>query len=185
MENVSMKLYNGNTIEYVRIPSGTCFHAETPAAVRLILENARLRGERLRLFYGDVETGRDWLEELDTMGTIGRSTGRIQVPLLIRNRRSSGGPAILDHCIVKIMRGRDVLYQAANYHQGELRFQERPLFGLPADRREYRWAVMRDDGPAGPGPRGGGVFARFKSEKQAIMFIEFLQGRRHNHGGGR
>lgn len=166
MENVIMTTSGGHVIKYQRIPSGTCFHASTPAGVRLVLENARLRGERLRIFYGDQETGRDWLEELDTMGTVGRSTGTIKVPLLIRNARSSGGPAILDHCIVKITRNHKVLYQHPLYHTGDLQ-----VIHFAAD--IYPWKVARL----------GTIVAGFEDEGKARRYKAFIAGNRNSYAG--
>ena len=57
---------------------------------------------RIRVWYGDPETGRAWLEENDVTGYIGRSTGRIKIPLLVHNSGSYGGGALLASCIVKI-----------------------------------------------------------------------------------
>lgn len=37
----------------------------TDVKVARILEQSRLTGQRIRIFYGDVETGRDWLDEYD------------------------------------------------------------------------------------------------------------------------
>lgn len=166
MERVTQKLSNGNVIEYMRLESGTCYHAKTPAKVAYILERARDEGHRLRLFYGDAETGRDWLEECDTMGTIGRSTGTIKVPLLIRNARSSGGPAILDHCIVKITRNHEVLYEHPKYHTGELQ-----VIYFAAD--AYPWKVARL----------GNIVAGFTDEGKARRFKSFLQGNRNSWAG--
>jgi hypothetical protein len=168
MEKVSVKYNSGKTIIYDRIPSGTCFHEETPGEVRYILERARDEGHRLRLFYGDTETGRDWLEELDIMGTIGRSTGTIKIPILIRNRRSTGGPAILDHCIVKITRQHRVLYQHPKYNHGELAVQKDKRAG-----RMYPWDVTRDNI----------VVASFDSEGKARRFKSFIQGNRNSYAG--
>lgn len=67
--------------------------------------------------FGDVETGRSWDEEFNTTGYVGRSTGRVKIPLLIYNRRSYGGPA-LSGAIVRVLtaKGKHVLYQHPNYH---------------------------------------------------------------------
>ncbi len=74
----------------------------TPDEVVAILENARQTWTRLHVSLGDSESGRDWIEENMVHGVIGRSTGSIKIPLLIHNRRSLGGPGLLDHCIVRI-----------------------------------------------------------------------------------
>lgn len=116
---------NGNTIRYRRF-NGVYFHADTPTAVVQALDTARQARTRIRLSYGDAETGRDWLEEHDVEGTIGNSLGPLKVPLLIANRRSSGGPALLDHCIVKIKATRSgrVLYKHPKYHTGTIAIRE-------------------------------------------------------------
>jgi hypothetical protein len=77
------------------------YHHHTPKCVIDILEAARRDGTyRLRLYLGDPSSGELWgdVEE----GYIGRSTGRVKIPLLLPNSRSLGGCAILDRNIVKI-----------------------------------------------------------------------------------
>jgi len=100
---------------------GTWFSYDTPTKVRTILEQYRKDGGRLKLFYGDRTTGRDWLEENDILGKIGRSTGSMQIPLLIAEGEY-GGPGILDNCIVRIVNAdtREELYRQKNYHLPEM-----------------------------------------------------------------
>ena len=100
-----------------KVMNGTAFHTETPDEVCAILNSLLHTGHRVKIYLGDPETGRDWHEEYDTIGTIGRSTGTYKVPLLIHSIRSMGGGAILDHCIVKIksMATKRVLYQNPKY----------------------------------------------------------------------
>lgn len=101
-----------------KVINGTSYHAETSQTVIDWLEYARMNDKRIRIYYGDVETGRCWNEEHDIFGYVGRSTGTNKIPLLIANKRSYGG-GILDHCIVKIKesKGDRVLFQAANFQQ--------------------------------------------------------------------
>jgi hypothetical protein len=80
---------------------GTWFTPGTPPEVQRILEDARRTGDRLKLTLGDRETGRDWGGRPE-VGGIGRSGGILKTPLLVSNRRSMGGGAILTDCIVKI-----------------------------------------------------------------------------------
>jgi len=105
MQTVTEKLPNGNTIKY-KIRNDTAYHEKTPENIIQILESARTSNRLtcLRFCFGDVETGRDWGEVYDTTGYIGRSTGSIKIPLLIKTATSSGGGGILDHCIVRIER---------------------------------------------------------------------------------
>jgi len=83
-----------------KVVNGTSYDVRTSDKVIELLENCRIRGIRIRFFYG--AEGRCWNDEFDTIGTIGRSTGINKIPLLIKNSLSSGGGAILDHCIVRI-----------------------------------------------------------------------------------
>lgn len=94
------------------LKNGTTYNDATPSAVVDVLESARASRQRLRIHYGDAKTGRAW-GDVET-GRIGRSTGREKIPLSIHNARSTGGPALLDKCIVKIettRAPRRVLYQ--------------------------------------------------------------------------
>jgi hypothetical protein len=78
-----------------------------------VLEMARKERIRIVLDYGDVNTGESWGEEHDIYGYVGRSSGKIKIPILVYNRRSFGGGAILDHCIIGIKTSKDkkVLYK--------------------------------------------------------------------------
>ena len=101
-----------------KVINGTTFHDETPIAVCNILNDAissRL-SKRIRIFFGDKETGKDWNEFYDTIGYVGCSSGLIKIPLMIHNTRSTGGGAILDHCIVKITVDKKTVYQHPKYH---------------------------------------------------------------------
>jgi len=96
----------------------TSYHQETNKDMIMQLEHLRIYQTRCRFHWGDVKTGKDWGDDCDVIGRIGRSTGSIKIPILLYNSRSSGGGAILDHCIVKITesRGGRVLYQHPKYH---------------------------------------------------------------------
>jgi hypothetical protein len=103
MEKVQQTLPNGNVIQY-KVVNGTMYHEETPDIVVRILENARMSTARLRFAFGDTKTGKDWCEVYHICGRVGRSTGEIKIPLLIPRSNSYGGPALMDHCIVRIER---------------------------------------------------------------------------------
>ena len=97
---------------------GTYFHDDTPDDLCRIIDALieSPRETRVRVFLGDKDTGRDWGEENDVTGYFGRSTGPRKVPLLINNRRSMGGPAVLDNCILKLkVNGGQDLWTADNY----------------------------------------------------------------------
>jgi len=96
---------------------GTWFTPGTPQNVKSLLEGLRQSKTRVSILYGDGETGMAW-EEREISGTIGRSMGPIKTPLLIANRNSRGGEALLTDCIVRIREsaGKRVLYQHPTFH---------------------------------------------------------------------
>jgi hypothetical protein len=151
---------NAHRVHYQRLPSGTCYHADTPDTVVDILEQLRQNQRRVRLFYGDTKTGQSWHEEHDVIGRIGRSMGSIKVPLLIE-AGEIGGPALLDHCIIRIDTPRKVLYQHASFRVGEVSLSAGELKGLP-------WEVLIDQV----------VQARFQSKNEACRYRDFIQGHR-------
>jgi len=148
-----------------QIINGTSYHTETPAAVIEVLERSRQNRTRIHVSYGDSTTGRDWLEEWDITGYVGRSMGPVKVPLLVANRRSLGGGAMLDHCIVRIRAsGGRVLYQHPNYQFGNLAIcpMAEPIT-LP-DGRTLNIDVIRD----------GQLHAAFESVEKARRWVHKL-----------
>ena len=121
------------TIFHYKIKNDIAYHLETDDKIITILEyNASFTNKsvalrpidkRIRIYYGDVKTGRDWGDKDE--GYIGRTTGKIKRPILVHNTRSSGGSILLDDCIVKIEYAnkkrhfRGLIYQHPNYHKGE------------------------------------------------------------------
>jgi hypothetical protein len=114
-----------------KIKNGTYYHCATDDAVIKVLESARINRTRLHISYGytdeslwdadaEKEIGLDWLEEFDTVGRIGRSTGDIKIPLICHNSRSIGGSSVLSDCIVRIResKGKRILYEHPQYHVG-------------------------------------------------------------------
>lgn len=107
--------------KFYRVCQGFWFHDKTkPNIIEWIL-TAYERKSRMRFYWGDAESGLDWGEVHDVAGYIGRSTGAIKIPLLIHSKRSHGGPAMLDHCIVKISYAnkrycKTPVYEHPNYH---------------------------------------------------------------------
>jgi hypothetical protein len=144
-----------------QIVNGTSYHQDTPQAVIDVLERVRNNHTRIRIFFGDVHTGRSWNEEHDVQGTIGRSTGSVKIPLLIHNVTSHGGPAILDHCIVRIIetKSKKVLYTHPKFYTGEFIINYGSEPGLPVE-------VFND----------GKLHARFKTKEKAQRFIHDMKG---------
>lgn len=111
--HTSEKLSNGNIIKYKETESGTFYKENIPDELVELLEKLREDKTRVVVDYGDIKTGRSWGEENDIQGYIGRSTGRIKIPLLIYNSRSLGGGSLLDDCIIgiKTTKGKKVIYK--------------------------------------------------------------------------
>jgi len=152
------KLPNGNVIKYARLPSGTCYHQETPGQVIRILEKLQKSGAEVRIYYGDTQTGQSWHDEFDVVGRIGRSTGSIKIPLLVP-KGDCGGPGLLDHCIIRIDSREGTLYQHKKFRVGEM-----TLF--QGNDKQLPWEVFIDSV----------LHARFALNAEATKFMSFLQG---------
>lgn len=161
------RIINGK--EYREV-NGTSYDPRTPQAVIDALEAARASHKRIRVFYGDAGTGFDWKEENDVQGYVGRSTGSIKIPLLIHSKRSTGGPGLLDHCIVKITIDKRVVYQHPTYRLGPLEIVE--LADLSPEDRAAGYVEGVNDYVE--------RIAHFKKPGQADKYIQFLQGTRNS-----
>lgn len=98
---------------------GMSFNEGTNEKVMQVLSTAQKDRRRVRVWYGDVLTGRSWDEENDVCGYVGKSNGIVKVPLLINNSSSMGGGVILTEHIVKIVdtQSKFVYYQHENFSQ--------------------------------------------------------------------
>ncbi len=106
----------------MNIVNGTHYAEGTDQDVIDVLEEVRASQSRIRIHYGNTYTGCDWNEEYDVTGRLNRSMGPVRVPILLYRINAICGPAILDHCIVRIRlantqkaRGRN-LYVHPRYH---------------------------------------------------------------------
>jgi hypothetical protein len=144
----------------------TWFTPGTPAPVQNIIEAHRHSRKLVRLFLGDPQTGRDWMEEHDVVGYIGRSTGGMKVPLLVRHGENGGG-AILTDCIVRLMDARSgkELYRAANYQLPTLNI-------VPVADQKMRAKGLVSEVTDSEGK----VHGRFPSVFRAAEYVEFITG---------
>jgi hypothetical protein len=92
--------------------------------------------------------------------------GPVKVPLLVANRRSLGGGAILDHCIVRIRAsaGGRVLYQHPKYHFGSLEVRRKTESVTLPDGRILNVDVLRD----------GDLHASFENMEKARRWVHKL-----------
>lgn len=174
-------LDNGNSFEYVNyMNAGTWFkygeniqnegwkYKENEKLWK-VLSSLVHSGRRVRIWYGDTETGRSWNEEYEVTGTIGRSTGKIAIPLLIKNSRSYGGGALLDDCIIRIddIKEKRTIYQLDNFHVEKLEVEIESGSEYP-----YRVMQHKDSGEVQN-------VANFKDSNAALRWIDFMNGDRY------
>lgn len=163
MQNINQQNY--------KVVNGTTYNHSTHAKVIEVLERARMSNLRIRVFYGNALTGEDWMEENDTIGRIGRSTGKYQIPLLIKSASSSGGGALMDSSIVKITIDKRTVYQHPNYHQKILKVEPTDIHYQGV---HYQGAVLSFY--EGQKPE---VTARFKKLESAHRWKNFMEGKRN------
>ena len=142
-----------------KVVDGVSFSQGTKESVINILLDAMKHRDRIRIFFGDAESGADWCETFDTMGTIGLSCGTAKVPLLIHSIRSTGGDAILTDSIVKITRNKKVIYKHPNYNCN-IKIDGDYIVDDNGKNVSYFWT---------------------KDENKRKRFFEFLKGTRNNY----
>jgi hypothetical protein len=135
--------------------------AKTAVAERPENQLALLAGlpKRVRLYYGDRATGRDWGEENDVTGYVGRSMGPKKIPLLMATRYSMGGGGVLVDCIVRMLvDGRETYCH--------------PLYKAPA------WGCREEYGTPLPFIvcRDGEEHARFRTDASRARWLAFMLG---------
>ena len=161
--DIQVKEFNGRRY---KVYNDTWYCLDTPDSVIQILDGAMKNHERIRVFYGDTETGRDWMEIYDTIGYVAHSYGSIKIPLLIKNSRFAGGIGILDDNIVKITIDKVVVYEQGNYRLPHMEIRE-ASDSLKAI--GYNYSTFAD---------GKNDF-NCETMKQAENHIDFLKGKRN------
>lgn len=125
--------------------SGVSYNVTTPRAVVNALEAARRNRDRVRLFYGDAKTGRNWMDEYDVTGRVSNSMGPVKIPILVAKENSTGGGGILDDCIVRMLvNGREV-YRHPTFNMPELTIKlEDGLWWVKADGKRHASFSTKD-----------------------------------------
>lgn len=133
-------------------------NATSNATVTEILDRCRIEGVRVSLSYAGGN-GVDWLEDIDTTGEVGVSSGPSQVLILLANSRSTGGPQISVGSVARIReaRGGRELYRREDYSQPTLATRHGTEPGLPVE-------VLN----------GGYVHARFATERAMLAWARRL-----------
>lgn len=182
---VEEKLSNGNTLYYV-VREGMYFEVGmllgdkhnlvifdnvSEELINIILRAYKYKF-RIRVFYGDIHTGKSWNEEYDVMGTIGRTTGNIKIPILVHNKRSWGGGALLLSSVIRIddIEEKRTLWKLPDFH-----VEPMEIVYYPDDPNGLSYNVMQT--------KDSGVrvnVADFKTEKQAQKWIDFMEGKRYS-----
>lgn len=182
-ETIKATFSNGNTFEYAKV-NDTCYKLSRQLKdskdvetynrpelweLREVLERCRNERTRVRVWYGDINTGKAWNEECGVTGYIGRSSGRIKVPLLINNSRSVGGSALLDCAIIRVdgIATKRTLYRVSNFHVETM--QCRYIDGVEYP---YQFMQCKDN-------KEVINIANFKTEKSALHYIQFMEGKRY------
>lgn len=135
------------------------FHSETNDTVKNLLNELNQNRKRVRIWYGDIKTGKSWNDEHDIIGYIGCSTGQKKIPLLVHNSRSLGGGHLLDHCIIRIddIKAKKTLYKHDNFH---------------IDLETCSCLVRKESNKE--------VIAAFKTDLEAEKFLDFMTGNRYS-----
>lgn len=148
------------------------FDENTCDKVKQCIEQCYNSKLRVRIWYGDTDTGVSWLDEYDVTGTIGRSTGKQKIPLLVKNSHSSGGGGILCHCIIRIdvIGSRRTIYKHPSFTVPTLGVYP----NLDEDTKtKYPFIVLKY----------GTIQAKFKSRESAYNYVDFMTGERYTTGG--
>ncbi len=114
----------------------------------------------VRLFYGDTESGRDWGEENNVIGTVSRTTGPLKTPILMP-KGENFGDIIPEQCIVKIVDAdtRRTLWAHERY--------KAPVFSIREDGTpKFPFAVTMN----------GEAAANFTSFAKAAAWVAFMAG---------
>lgn len=137
------------------------------ALVHAYLNRNRQCG-RVRIWLGDPETGKCWNEAYDVAGYVGRSTGEKKVPLLLHDKRSMGGGAILTQNIIRVdwTDGTGTIYKHPKFHTN----LESATLRRGGVNEDCAWWVLNNDGE---------TMAGFPSEYRARNWLAFMLGKRY------
>ena len=115
-----MKAPTTNTMNYqLKTRNGKISTIEVPnEKVGYMLQCAYGQQYRIRVWYGDTDSGNAWNDFHDVKGKVSFSNGETPIPILIATSRSHGGGSILTDCIVRIdiIEDKRTMYKHENFH---------------------------------------------------------------------
>lgn len=101
-------------------PTYLCFPLYTADVVCRVIAQLYTSRARVKVHYGNTNTGKDSHYTLDTTGYIGVTTGWLRSPILVYNSRAMGGGLLDADAIVKITDTRkpyQEYYTHPTYHE--------------------------------------------------------------------
>jgi hypothetical protein len=176
------KLTNGNTIYYkvyndiyfsvgIKLKDGTVEeYSQVNEALMKLICNYSKNPWRVRIWYGNPVTGEAWNEEYDVTGHIGVTTGKISIPILVHNKRSWGGGAILVGSIIRIddIEDHKTIWKVDNFHVNKMTVVHKP------ELIDFPYQVYQE--------KNGSKehIASFQTEDKAERYIAFMNGKRYS-----
>lgn len=164
MNTLTIDHKNGNLSTYQLIKDENnlplAYRIKTSNEVIKVLEHCRRNRIRVKINYGNVETGKSWNEENDTIGYISMCKGyEARFPILVYNERAYGGGSLLDDCILKITesKGGRILYQSEKFKPSIFEIKASVVPG-------YSHSLHIN----------GQLYSNHKTEKAAMMLLKKL-----------
>lgn len=164
MKQLTINYSNGNSTTYNLVQGEKdmpiAYNEVTNEKLIKAIERARTNKTRVRIYLGDIKSGKCWNEENDIFGYIGLSKGKqAYYPILVHNTRSFGGGNLGESCIIKMVESstKRVLYVADNFTQSTFEVK-------PSTQDGYTHSVYID----------GELYSNHKTEKQAKRLIKLL-----------
>ena len=109
---------------------------------------------------GDTGTGASWLDEFDVVGTVGRSTGPLKMPLLVEPGEAAGTAILCAHVLALMDWDTGLpLYRQPLWQPPELRIRA-------SDDDVRPWAVVLHEQPV----------ANFDDIGKAGAYLAFMRG---------
>lgn len=145
---------------------GLWFHPATPEPLRNALSSARSCGRKVRLYYGDPDTGQCSLATTNNVGWIGRMSGAVLAyPMLLSSLDAKAGLRILDSGVVRVQdldSAGMVIYEHPHYHLPEMSVSEMP---------DSTVVVLLGDAQR----------MQFTSNEHFARWKKYMRGSHHNH----